>query len=330
MLGLLGVAIVGGVAGGQLSGNASASPVALADIPGDYLLAYQQAASRYGIDWAILAAIGKVECDHGRTQLAGCNPRGTVNVAGATGPMQFLGSTWRRGTPTMAVPAVGPPTATTADGYATDGDGDGIADAWNPADAIAGAARLLRANGAPRDYRRAVFAYNHADWYVDEVMEIATSYRGALLASGSLSAGAAKASVGEVLTNPRIQLTGVQRVDLATGLIDARVVQLLAWIGRSHSLIVTALRSDHSYYTSAGNVSNHTLGRAADIGAVDGELCTGTRVGACGRVAFVLGALSGPLDPTELIYCFDPDGPVNPNGFARADHCNHVHFGFDG
>lgn len=329
MLGLLGVAIVGGVAGGQLSGNASASPVALADIPGDYLLAYQLAASRYGIDWAILAAIGKVECDHGRTQLAGCNPRGTVNVAGATGPMQFLGSTWRRGTPTMAVPAVGPPTATTADGYATDGDGDGIADAWNPADAIASAARLLRANGAPRDYRRAVFAYNHADWYVDEVVRIAASYRGALLAPESLSIGGRKASVREVLAHPRIELTGVQRVDLAAGLIDVRVVQLLAWIGRSHAVIVTALRSDHSYYTSAGTVSNHAFGRAADIGSVDGELCTGARAGACGRLAFALGALSGPLDPTELIYCFDPDGPLSPNGFARGDHCDHIHFGFD-
>ena len=60
----------------------------------------------------------------------------------------------------VTVPAVGPPTSTAAEGYATDGDGDGIADVWNPADAIAAAARLLRANGAPGDYRRAVFAYN--------------------------------------------------------------------------------------------------------------------------------------------------------------------------
>ncbi len=51
---------------------------------------------------------------------------------------------------------------TTSEGYATDGDGDGFADVWNPADAIAGAARLLRANGAPADYRRALYAYNHA------------------------------------------------------------------------------------------------------------------------------------------------------------------------
>jgi hypothetical protein len=137
------------------------------------------------------------------------------------------------------------------------------------------------------------------------------------------------ASVREVLGNPRIQLTGVQRVDLASGLIDARVIAILAWAGRSHSLIVTSLRSDHSYYTASGNVSNHALGRAADVGAVDSEICTGSRLGACGLLAVKLAALSSPLDPTELIYCFDPDGPVDPNGFAAADHCDHVHFGFD-
>ena len=78
----------------------------------------------------------------------------------------------------MAVPSIGSPTAGTSAGYAADGDGDGLADVWNPADATAGAARLLRANGAPTDYRRAVFAYNHASWYVDRVMTKADEYRG--------------------------------------------------------------------------------------------------------------------------------------------------------
>jgi NlpC/P60 family len=176
---LLFIVIVGALAGSRLGeGTFQPSPVAVADIPVDYLVAYQRAAIRYGIDWAILAAIGKIECDHGRLEASGCNPPGTVNGAGATGPMQFLGSTWRRGTPSMAVPTVGPPAASTAAGYAADGDGDGLADVWNTADAITGAARLLRANGAPTDYSRAVFAYNHAGWYVDRVMTKADEYRG--------------------------------------------------------------------------------------------------------------------------------------------------------
>jgi peptidoglycan DL-endopeptidase CwlO len=194
-LALLGVMIVGALAGGQLGGTSEPSPIALADIPADYLLAYQREGARYGIDWAILAAIGKIECNHGSSQLSGCNPPGTVNGAGATGPMQFLGATWRRGTPSMTVPAIAPPTRTTIDGYAADGDGDALADVWNAADAIAGAARLLRANGAPGDYRRAVFAYNHADWYVRDVFELSASYRGVLSApsTGNHAQGRAQA-----------------------------------------------------------------------------------------------------------------------------------------
>src|ERR671935_1941901 len=158
LLVLLLVAVIGGLATQEMTtGSSQPSPIAVADIPTDYLVQYERAALRFGVDWAVLAAIGKLECDHGRSRAPGCNPPGSVNGAGATGPMQFLGPTWRAGTPLGAVPPIGPPTGTTGDGYATDGDGDGIADVWNPADAIAAAARLLHANGAPADYRRAVF-----------------------------------------------------------------------------------------------------------------------------------------------------------------------------
>src|SRR3954463_7034208 len=137
------LAIVGALAGGdaESAGSVEPSAVALADIPGNYLVAYERAGARFGIDWASLAAIGKIECDHGRSTASGCAP-GTVNAAGATGPMQFLGPTWAAGTALGEIPQPGPPTATTADGYATDGDGDGAADVWNRFDAVAGAARL--------------------------------------------------------------------------------------------------------------------------------------------------------------------------------------------
>jgi peptidoglycan DL-endopeptidase CwlO len=180
------VVVVGGIAGWQSSSGPSVpSSVAIEDIPSDYLALYEQAAARYGIDWAVLAAIGKIECDHGRSALAGCNPPGTVNEAGATGPMQFIGSTWRASTPAMAVPDIGPPTTTTTAGYATDGDGDGLANVWDPADAIAGAARLLRANGAPADYRKAIYAYNHDAAYVAAVLAKADEYRAAFAPGAS-------------------------------------------------------------------------------------------------------------------------------------------------
>ena len=71
---LLLVAVVGGVAGaagGSSPGGLGASApseVAVADIPADYLVLYQRAGQRFGLDWAVIAAIGKMECDHGRYQ----------------------------------------------------------------------------------------------------------------------------------------------------------------------------------------------------------------------------------------------------------------------
>lgn len=157
--------------------SSAAGPVA--DIPAEYLSLYQQAAGAYGLDWAVIAGIGKVECDHGRSQLEGCNPPGTVNVAGARGPMQFLGSTWRAGEDQFALDVAGDPVPAgqEASGYATDGDGDGLADPWSPADAIHAAARYLARSGAPADYNAAIWAYNHSDAYRAEVLRHAESYR---------------------------------------------------------------------------------------------------------------------------------------------------------
>jgi hypothetical protein len=132
------------------------STLAETEIPPLYLRLYQQAAARYGLDWAILAGIGKVECDHGRDPDPSCTQEGAVNSAGAGGPMQFIASTWAQ--------------------YGVDGEGDGPPDRWNPADAIFSAANYLRASGAPADYRRAIYAYNHAQWYVEEVESWARKY----------------------------------------------------------------------------------------------------------------------------------------------------------
>ena len=139
--------------------EATDAPSALAkkEIPPEYLSDYEQAGQKYHLDWAILAGIGKVECDHGRDPDPSCTQEGAVNSAGAGGPMQFLASTW-------ATYGVAP--------------GGGTPDRWNPADAIFGAANYLKASGAPGDYRKAIFAYNHAEWYVDEVESWAAKYRG--------------------------------------------------------------------------------------------------------------------------------------------------------
>jgi transglycosylase-like protein with SLT domain len=151
----------------QATGAVGAEPSALArrEIPAAYLGLYQRAAARYGLDWAILAGIGKVECDHGRDGDPACSREGATNSAGAGGPMQFIAQTWAQ--------------------YGVDGDGDGRIDRWDAADATYAAANYLRRSGAPGNYRSAIFAYNHAGWYVTEVERWAASYRGSTLSDAS-------------------------------------------------------------------------------------------------------------------------------------------------
>src|SRR5215218_8893606 len=306
---VLAIGVLGAIFGLQPAQSGyGPSAAARAEIPAAYLRLYMDAGARYGIDPWTLAAIGAIETDHGRSTAPGVHS-GVNTVGCCAGPMQFSitgkPSTWDR--------------------YGLDGNHNGHTSPYEPPDAIP-AARYLRASGAPADYHAALFAYNHADWYVAEVLAKAATFRGAAV-GGSLRQ--LTATTGQVLRDPRIVLTPLQRADLRGGLIDPRLVSALAAIAQRHSVVITALRSDHSTYTAEGNVSNHSAGRAMDIGAVDGETCRGTRTGACADLVRELAAVDGPLRATELIYCWDPDGPADPRGFARADHCDHIHWGMD-
>src|SRR4051812_30813607 len=301
------MAVLGAIFGLQpLQGDSyGPSRAASAQIPSDYLEFYEQAGARYGIDPWILAAIGKIETDHGRSAAPGV--RSGVNSYGCcAGPMQFS--------------IIGSPS--TWDAYGVDGNHDGHTSPYDPADAIPAAARYLKASGAPGDYSRAIFAYNHADWYVADVLAQADAYRGAATSGPAASTPTENATVGELLANPRIILTAGQRADLRAGGIDPRLLSTLAWIGGRHTVIITALRRDHYPGT------NHEAGRAMDIGAVDHEICRGTRTGSCADLVRELAAVTGPTRSTELIYCWDPD-PTDPGMFARADHCDHIHWGMD-
>jgi hypothetical protein len=118
------------------------------EIPPFLLPIYQSCGTEYGIPWQVLAGINKIETAFG-TNL-------NVSSAGAEGWMQFIPSTWA--------------------GYGVDANDDGRKDPYNPVDAICAAARYLRAAGGDKDLRQAIFAYNHADWYVDEVLLYANQY----------------------------------------------------------------------------------------------------------------------------------------------------------
>ncbi len=117
-------------------------------IPPFLLPIYQACGTQYGIPWQVLASINRIETAFG-TNL-------NVSTAGALGWMQFMPSTWEM--------------------YGVDANDDGRKDPYNPVDAICAAARYLKAAGGDTDLRTAIFAYNHADWYVDEVLLYANQY----------------------------------------------------------------------------------------------------------------------------------------------------------
>jgi membrane-bound lytic murein transglycosylase B len=138
------------------AGQPAPSQAAVADIPASYLRLYRTAGARYRIPWPVLAAIGKVESDHGRSPLPGVGSGS--NWAGACGPMQIgcvpgskAGNAWAR--------------------Y-------GRGRPHDPANAIPAAARYLVDHGARHNLHQALYAYNHSRAYIARVKWIARSYAG--------------------------------------------------------------------------------------------------------------------------------------------------------
>jgi hypothetical protein len=141
--------------------SSSPSPAAKRDVPAGYLTLYQRSARRCpGLSWTVLAAIGKLESDHGRARLPGV--RSGWNPAGAAGPMQFGIGTGRAGNAWAH--------------YGRDFDHNGHVSVYDPGDAIPAAANYLCAHGAPRQLDRALFAYNHSPAYVARIKQLARRY----------------------------------------------------------------------------------------------------------------------------------------------------------
>ncbi|MBO9532892.1 MAG: lytic murein transglycosylase [Solirubrobacteraceae bacterium] len=182
------------------------------NIPPFLLPIYQAAGSEYGIRWEVLAAINRIETAFG-TNL-------NVSTAGALGWMQFMPSTW--------------------ESYGVDANGDGQKDPFNPADAIFAAARYLKAAGGDEDLRKAIFAYNHADWYVDDVMDNASKI----------------ASIPEPIISSLAALTqGIFPVDAADRSIDYR--------GKLKST------SDKDKKVAPGDDASDTVEGEADINSIE-------------------------------------------------------------
>jgi hypothetical protein len=280
----------------------TAAPGWQKDLPHDYLAAFEGAAGRYGLGqrgvWA-MAAVGRLESDFGRGM--------TKKQLRTTGPLGLDRSEWRH--------------------YGVDGDEDGHIRHADPSDSAATLARLIWSRGS---LRAGVFTHNQASWYVDAVMNDANRMQGRCKVRSIDWAIALPQATSAPINWANLTLSNdLELHDIKTGALDPRILGLLGAITQDHQITISALRSDHSEYTVDGNVSNHYFGRAMDIASVDGVSCTDTAPNApCANLGRTHAYQPPPAHPTELIYCFDLDGP-GP-AFARSDHCDHVHVGYDG
>ena len=238
-------------------------------VPANYLRLYRLAARGSGVPWTVLAAIGSIETDHGRSRAPGV--RTGVNRHGCcAGPMQFNTrdgppSTWER--------------------YGVDGNRDGSASVYDPEDAIPSAANylaaLLRANDS---LSRAILGYNHSPAYVRDVLARARAYgrtgdeqltttigepTNAIGCAGGdldLAAGPANLRAAERVAAPlrfRALPSWAWAGTGEPGVIDARLYDDAVWILRRYHLRVSAARE--------GGHHTHGDGTAVDLVPADGS-----------------------------------------------------------
>jgi murein DD-endopeptidase MepM/ murein hydrolase activator NlpD len=192
-------------------------PAAPQQLGYDQLLPIWQAAGQaYGVPWSVLAAINKVESNFGQNM--------GPSSAGAIGWMQFMPDTWTR--------------------WGTDANGDGVADPWSPEDAIYSAARYLAATGGAADIAGAVFAYNHAQWYVDQVLQLAQQY----------DTGGAPFATALDTTQQQLDTAKQAIVDANNSLLDAQaVLQDL----QAHENVLLARAENAQTFTGRLNAQKH-------------------------------------------------------------------------
>jgi cell wall-associated NlpC family hydrolase len=195
-------------------------------IPANYLFWYQKVGQQYGVPWPILAGIGTVESDNGRTSLPGVTSG--QNGFGAAGPMQIgimgaSGNTWG-GAPIHAA-------SETVAGVATDEDGDGVANVYDPADAIAGAAKYLLEFQVQTDPAAAIFAYNHLQSYVQSVLFYAGAYAGGQFQVVSATMPAPNTVAGCTSATVPVVSAPSQAVATAIGYAEAQLGKPYLWGG---------------------------------------------------------------------------------------------------
>lgn len=315
-------------------GGAAMPPAAFA--------AYQASATHCpGLRWELLAAIGQVEGAHGTAGGSSIADDGTVSppilgppldgsgAGGNTTPMPAGQWAGRWGVTGPWLQAVGPMQFLpgTFATWAVDGDRDGRTDPHDLDDAVATAAAFLCGpSGRVADERAALRRYNASDAYAEEVLEWAERF------ASSPPLVVDEASVLELLAHPNVSIYADGIDDLRAGRVDDRVVAVLLSLGRDHRIVVTSLVTGHSRCAVTGQrhgpgctVSNHVLGRAADIAVVDGITISARHPAVRG----LMEQLAGLPDPYRADEIGGPIDTGQPGVFTNSFHADHLHIGWD-
>jgi hypothetical protein len=284
------LAFLGALAGGQASGatlSCGVSGTGKAEIPARLVAVYQAASSRYRLGErgvSILAAINKIETAFGQNQ--------GPSSAGARGWMQFMPATWAA--------------------YGVDADGDGRRDPADPEDAIHAAARYLRASGAPKSWYRAIYAYNHADWYVRKVEAQAEAFQGACTSTA----------------DPAVYLGDLNWNDTAGAWAGSRkFAKALAGLGKRYGCIATSEKRPRKY-TASGNISDHWVGARRSYAVdIDSGSCTmGYPGGEADRTARAIAAAAGLPRHTGTVSTTRGSYRIQLL-WQTGGHYDHVHVG---
>ena len=242
-----------------------------------------RAGAAYGIPWQVLAAINKIETNFGGTM--------GPSSAGAVGWMQFMPDTWLR--------------------WGLDADGDGIADPWNAEDAVYAAARYLAAAGGTTDLERGVYAYNHADWYVRDVLDLAAAYGAGVGPDVSFAADRLQLQVGQAQAALAAQQ---ERIDAAVARADELLAVEQALVARAEA--ARLLSDELALRRQAGAAASERI--AAE--AVVAELELGLGEAESALAAVQSGSVAGAALPDDGGWVFPVGG--GPTGVS-VSHTHH-------
>ena len=236
----------------------------------------------------MLAAINEVETDYGRNL--------SSSSAGAVGWMQFLPSTWAR--------------------YGVDATDSGYADPYNPVDAIFAAARYLHAAGASTNLQKAVYAYNHAWWYVQSVLLRAELIGGipeglidalSELVEGRFPVAAPASYLDAGVTSPGDQRGGGANPAIA---VDSNQAATATTIFAKPGAPVIAVNDG----TIVGLGQSRSLGRYIELRDASGNLYTYAELGSVATMYPVPKPLvpKGPAPGALPLWAAGPSGPSAP------------------